>query len=275
MRSIIAVLCLAAVNSLSAQTKDTLAVYFPSAGYRLTPSAIRSLDSIWNLNKTAGYGLEFMLAGHCDSDGSDQYNEVLSEKRAKEVQQHFISLGANRESFIQVIGAGESQPVNGNKTPAEKQLNRRVEIIILKTKKTEPISLKEKIADTAIKAGDNIVLKNINFVGGRHTFLQESMPSLQELLDVMKSNPTLVIKVEGHICCQPSSADGTDEETGLNNLSEARARAVCDYLFANGIAAARLSYTGLGHSAPLYPYPENNAEEMKLNRRVEIKIISK
>jgi outer membrane protein OmpA-like peptidoglycan-associated protein len=54
-----------------------------------------------------------------------------------------------------------------------------------------------------------------------------------------------------------------------------RAKAVRDYLIANGIDASRISAAGFGHSRPLYPYPERSNDEMIANRRVEIKILHK
>jgi outer membrane protein OmpA-like peptidoglycan-associated protein len=98
---------------------------------------------------------------------------------------------------------------------------------------------------------------------------------LEELLAVMKKNKTLKIQVQGHICCLPGNVDGLDEETGTNNLSELRAKAVWEYLIKNGIEETRVSYIGFGHNQPIYPYPEKTELEKTLNRRVEIKILSK
>lgn len=261
------------------QSKDLLNVYFDFDSYKLTSQAQQQLDSLWAKNKTENIRLQFSLKGHCDSKGTNQYNDTLSEQRVKAVQTYLVDKGATIESFISILAAGELEALNENKTEEERQLNRRVEIIITKNNNviTEERtgSLKEKIADTATKSGTNIVLQNINFVGGMHRFLPESTPMLNELLDAMKNYPALVIRVEGHICCIAGDADGPDLETGLNNLSDARARAVMEYLVSNGIDQKRISYKGFGHSVPLYSYPEKSAEEMKLNRRVEIKIISK
>jgi outer membrane protein OmpA-like peptidoglycan-associated protein len=96
-------------------------------------------------------------------------------------------------------------------------------------------SLMRILADTTTTAGTNIVLHNINFIGGMHQFLPESQLVLHELLQAMQTYPKLIIRVEGHICCQQDKNDGTDQETGINNLSEARAKAVMDYLLTNGI----------------------------------------
>ena len=91
----------------------------------------------------------------------------------------------------------------------------------------------------------------------------------------MKQFPKLEIRIEGHICCQPGPNDGINNQTGLPNLSFARAQAINDYLVENGIDQARVKYIGLGHSMPIYPYPEQNEEERTINRRVEIKILGK
>lgn len=70
----------------------------------------------------------FEIDGHTDSDGSDEYNQVLSEKRANSVKNFLVSQGVTAE--ITTKGYGESKPVASNDTTEGKQKNRRVEIII-------------------------------------------------------------------------------------------------------------------------------------------------
>ena len=70
----------------------------------------------------------FKIDGHTDSDGSDEYNQVLSEKRANSVKNFLVSQGVTAE--ITTKGYGESKPVASNDTAEGKQKNRRVEIII-------------------------------------------------------------------------------------------------------------------------------------------------
>ena len=70
----------------------------------------------------------FEIDGHTDSDGSDEYNQVLSEKRANSVKNFLASQGVTAE--ITTKGYGESKPVASNDTAEGKQKNRRVEIII-------------------------------------------------------------------------------------------------------------------------------------------------
>ncbi|NLT50029.1 MAG: OmpA family protein [Ignavibacteria bacterium] len=70
-----------------------------------------------------------LIVGHTDSDGSDDYNQTLSEKRAASVSSYAISKGV-ASSRIEKIGLGEKEPVATNDTADGKKQNRRVEIAI-------------------------------------------------------------------------------------------------------------------------------------------------
>jgi outer membrane protein OmpA-like peptidoglycan-associated protein len=70
------------------------------------------------------------VAGHTDSDGSDSYNQQLSERRAASVVSYLTSQRVRGDRFL-TVGAGETRPIAPNTTPAGKQQNRRVEITIV------------------------------------------------------------------------------------------------------------------------------------------------
>ncbi|MDZ7681961.1 MAG: OmpA family protein [Fodinibius sp.] len=70
-----------------------------------------------------------MFAGHTDNTGSVDYNQQLSEKRAKSVAKYTSFLDIN-SSRMTIIGYGEERPEATNKTEAGRQRNRRVEIAI-------------------------------------------------------------------------------------------------------------------------------------------------
>ena len=70
------------------------------------------------------------VEGHTDSQGSDDYNMRLSQDRASSVRTSLVA-GGVADSLIVARGFGESQPVATNDTPAGRQQNRRVEIIVL------------------------------------------------------------------------------------------------------------------------------------------------
>lgn len=261
-------LSFAMVTALTAGSQ-TLTIHFDFNKYTLDKRSKFLIDSFMAVTDPDG---KIELAGHCDFIGSNGYNDALSRRRVVAVK-NYIEENYVVDGGVSTTDAfGERKPLNANKTDEARQVNRRVEIRIFSPKNT---TLKEKIADTATTVGSSITLRNINFVGGRHIFLEESYPMLQELLDAMRTYPKLVIEIHGHICCQPYANDGLDLDTRTNNLSEERAKAVYEHLIANGIAPNRLSYKGFGHSLPIYPYPEQSEEERTQNRRVEIKIISK
>lgn len=68
--------------------------------------------------------------GHTDSDGADDYNLDLSQRRAESVAQYLTGQGLNPERF-EVRGFGESEPIASNASSRGKQQNRRVEIEIV------------------------------------------------------------------------------------------------------------------------------------------------
>ncbi len=67
--------------------------------------------------------------GHTDSDGSAEFNQQLSERRAQSVAAYLQTRGILRDRFF-IRGLGESQPIASNATAAGKAQNRRVEIRI-------------------------------------------------------------------------------------------------------------------------------------------------
>ena len=71
------------------------------------------------------------IVGHTDADGADAANLDLSKRRAASVKNELVkSFGVNGDRLV-TDGAGEGQPVAANDTPANKALNRRVELIKL------------------------------------------------------------------------------------------------------------------------------------------------
>ncbi len=69
------------------------------------------------------------VVGHTDNVGDAGYNQGLSERRARAVANTLINAGVS-SGRITAFGRGETSPVADNLTPAGRQANRRVEIII-------------------------------------------------------------------------------------------------------------------------------------------------
>ena len=74
--------------------------------------------------------------GHTDSDGSDAYNQTLSERRAQSVAGYLSSHGV-QSARIATRGFGETQPIASNATEEGKAANRRVEIKISPVTETD------------------------------------------------------------------------------------------------------------------------------------------
>ncbi len=70
------------------------------------------------------------VAGHTDSTGTDQYNQALSERRARSVASYLGSHGVVSTRLI-TVGAGEGHPVASNDTEQGRSANRRVELTIV------------------------------------------------------------------------------------------------------------------------------------------------
>jgi outer membrane protein OmpA-like peptidoglycan-associated protein len=70
-----------------------------------------------------------IVAGHTDSQGDEDYNFTLSERRALSVRNYLIDAGVPPER-IETVGFGEFRPVTTNDTEEGRNANRRVEIEI-------------------------------------------------------------------------------------------------------------------------------------------------
>lgn len=75
--------------------------------------------------------MEISINGHTDNQGSDSYNQKLSEQRAKSVYEYLLKKGINNNK-IKYKGYGETVPLTNNDTEENRKKNRRVEIEIIK-----------------------------------------------------------------------------------------------------------------------------------------------
>jgi outer membrane protein OmpA-like peptidoglycan-associated protein len=280
MKSIALLLFTVLVISSKAQLVEKLVVHFAFNKSDLQPDALNQLDSLLQSNKNRFIFTGIDIDAHCDSVGNNTYNDSLSIQRALSVKKYLIDAGLSANVFTKVYGHGKREPLNENSTAQERLLNRRVELLINKIAVGIPDTsaahrnISEVINDSSTKIGSTIVLKNLNFEGGRHILMQRSLPVLNELLKAMQENPNLKIEIQGHVCCTATYMDGMDNDLGTYDLSWQRARVIYEYLLGKHISAERMSFKGFGASRKLYPY-ERDEQEREENRRVEIKIISK
>ncbi|TAE74260.1 MAG: OmpA family protein [Bacteroidetes bacterium] len=110
----------------------------------------------------------------------------------------------------------------------------------------------------------SFTLKNVEFDSGKSTLKPISFPNLNELVDLMKLKPTTEIEIRGH-------TDNVGNAEANLKLSEARAKAVVDYIVTKGIEKKRLSFKGFGDKEP--KETNDTPEGRQKNRRTEANII--
>ena len=103
-------------------------VTFDSGSATLRPGAMNTYAKIAaNLKQYPNTVIH--VVGHTDSDGADDYNQGLSERRAASVANFLIGQGVD-PSRIRQEGRGEREPIASNATEDGKRRNRRVDIVV-------------------------------------------------------------------------------------------------------------------------------------------------
>lgn len=104
-------------------------IFFESNAYKLLPQSKAELQkTIVFLNRNPMLKAE--ISGHTDNNGTSEYNQILSERRAKAVYD-YISKQVSDKQRLSYTGYGETKPIASNKTEAGKANNRRTELKIL------------------------------------------------------------------------------------------------------------------------------------------------
>lgn len=124
--------------------------------------------------------------------------------------------------------------------------------------------MKQEIPSDDIYAGltkDGYIALYLNFAVGKATLETTSDAQIDQIVQMMKNNPSIKISIEGH-------TDNDGIEKSNQTLSEERAKAVVTSMMSKGIDKSRLVSKGWGQSKPI---ADNRTEDGKAkNRRVEI-----
>ena len=101
------------VEVVSAKTlqQEQRTLYFDFNKADLTPDSINKLNNMADLLKADKNVKDAKIVGYADRIGSDEYNEKLSKKRAKAVQDYLTSRGYLNANSTEVRWLGESVPV--------------------------------------------------------------------------------------------------------------------------------------------------------------------
>lgn len=250
---------------------DTLQVYFDTDIDSLNNIAnqylLKHKDSIRKNDAV-------LIIGYADERGSNEYNIALSERRANSVAAFLVEKGINKDRIRTVTGKGEVKRKNSDRSKYVK--DRKVDIVIISDTSEGKIirkgmpDLAQRIERTPVM--ETIILRNMNFYLGLDIHTPASKPTMEDLLNTLKTHPTLKLQLEGHVCCIDDL--NPQHKKGGYRLSLARSVAIKKFLVENGIDSTRLQTKGFGRDKPLFPL-ELDEKERLANRRVEIRILSK
>jgi len=137
---------LATIDARTQQALDTMAnsklerqvvvesgATFKPNSATLPPTAKKEIDSILSELKRSSNGTEgvtFVVAGHTDNSGSENYNYTLGQKRANAVANYLVSQKQVDRTRVMPVSYGESVPMLDNATAKGREMNRRVEIMV-------------------------------------------------------------------------------------------------------------------------------------------------
>jgi outer membrane protein OmpA-like peptidoglycan-associated protein len=113
--------------------------------------------------------------------------------------------------------------------------------------------------------GSSIQIEEIEFKAGSSEFMPGSESRLNRLKDLMALNAEIHIEIQGHVFAIGENSFASQQ------MSEARAKRIMNYLITNGIEKDRMIAVGYGNTKPIYPDAKLDSEE-QANRRVEIVI---
>lgn len=118
--------------------------------------------------------------------------------------------------------------------------------------------------DAPVEEAKALILENVFFATGSADLKPESKTELGKLITVLTDHKEAKIQINGH-------TDNVGDAGKNKALSNDRAKAVFDYLVAQGIAADRLTFKGLGDAEPIAPNDTDDGK--RRNRRTDFIIV--
>ncbi|MBD3639311.1 MAG: OmpA family protein [Crocinitomicaceae bacterium] len=252
---------------------------------------ISSNPDIVNLKKALDQdpNLVIEVGGYTDNSGSYAKNVAISKNRAKFVYDHLIASGYSPER-ISYAGYGPKKPIYSNRYRSTREGNRRIEIKIL----NKTVHGGDNLVNEDIYSNPNVFnpedmeksylsyfLSNVDSQDMGSTYIIDSLifnsssaeiPGdsyglvvLNELINYLNEHKYVKIMINGY-----TDASGIEENNKV--LSQQRAKAVYEYLIANGISESRLYHQGWGSENPIAPNRYKWGRD--INRRIEIEFVS-
>lgn len=198
-------------------------------------------------------GEEFITIGNFYNDVNTVIKKVNDKSRNKNINKDDrYYIGGESYYFIDDVSVLEISDAS------KCNCKEKIKNSLLVANQTNP-----PIDTIAPQLGESIILQNLVFETNKSEILSGSFVELNKLAAYLKQYTQYKIDLAGH-------TDNTGKEEDNQKLSEARAKAVAEYLTKNGITKERISFSGYGSTKPL---TTNDIEEgRQQNRRVEFVI---
>ena len=199
----------AKVNDVGCEIGEIIlrGVVFDTGKDVITPRSALILDSV-AAGPAGKAGTRVEIRGHTDDIGNEALNMDLSRRRAEAVKAYLVGKGLRAEDLT-TVGLGEMQPIAPNDTPENREQNRRVTLQFLEVSR--------------LPTGEELTLRGVTFRTGSAQLTPADKLLIDSVVGYVQSRPSYAIQVRGH------TDDRGDDAANLK-LSEARAKAVADYL---------------------------------------------
>jgi len=117
------------VEAIEVLPKAGALINFGFDSAEINSDSLPLLDEFGKALKNNFMDTVILIAGHTDNEGSNDYNQTLSEQRAEAVVEYLkTSHGINPDKLLSK-GFGETQPIIDNNTEKNRFINRRVEFV--------------------------------------------------------------------------------------------------------------------------------------------------
>ena len=247
--------------------------------FGFTAGAALFIGADFFISRNISIGAEFDLEGKYE-----RWNEqtmktetwivdkaYTAEEKIKPISSNFgLNPIGRLNLMITICGRKKNAPTEIARQEVVTEVKSEPEVVKQKEEVNKPCYTIEEMSNL-IRENKNIVgkkicaVKQINFEFGKSTLTKSDKEYLSQIVDLMKKNEQLRIKINGH-------TDNVGSEEYNMNLSKNRSKAVYDYLIKSGISSKRLSYEYFGPSKPI---TDNDTEEGRAtNRRVEFEIMN-
>jgi outer membrane protein OmpA-like peptidoglycan-associated protein len=111
-------------------------IYFDNEATGIRAGTVAKLEQIADSLRQNRFARQIVIRGHTDDSGSPEYNKRVAESRARSVYAYLAQNGIATDR-MEIESLGSTQPELSNATSEGRQLNRRVEVVVLTQRSRE------------------------------------------------------------------------------------------------------------------------------------------